>query len=155
MEHNSFLSVLESLSIPPPMPTALSKPFWDAAAAGRVQLLRCGNCDRFAAYPRELCPYCWSVDRRWETVSGNATLETFTRVHQAGHAGWQPATPYVVGLVRLEEGPVLLTHILAGDGLLRAGATCHAEFVKVGTWVLPFFKLTGAAAMRGLGALDE
>lgn len=132
---------LAALSVPPPTPTALSAPFWTAAAQGRLQLQRCTACRRFAAYPREICPHCWAQGAVWEEVSGLAHVETFTRVHQAGNAGWQAAAPYVVALVRLVEGPVLLTQLLVGQDVPRAGVACRVAFTKVGEWTLPFFRL--------------
>lgn len=145
MKHETVASASDfaSLSVPPPTPTALSAPFWTSAATGRLELQRCGSCRRFAAYPREICPHCWANSQSWEPVSGRAYVQTFTRVHQAGHPGWQIAAPYVVALVRLEEGPVLLTQLLVEEERpLRAGAECRVAFTKVGNWTLPFFRLT-------------
>lgn len=131
-----------TLLAPPPTPTALSAPFWTAADAGRLELQRCRSCRRHRAYPREICPYCWAQSQSWEPVSGRAQVQTFTRVHQAGHPAWQIATPYVVALVRLEEGPVMLTQLLVEERPLHAGAECCVAFTKVGKWTLPFFRLT-------------
>lgn len=144
MKHEIAASALDfaSLSVPPPTPTALSAHFWTSAAASRLELQRCGSCRRFAAYPREICPYCWANSQSWEPVSGRAYVQTFTRVHQAGHPAWQIAAPYVVALVRLVEGPVLLTQLLAEKRPLRAGAECRVAFTEVGGWTLPFFRLT-------------
>lgn len=137
---------LATLSVPPPTPSALSAPFWAAAAEGRLLLQRCAACRRFAAYPREICPHCWSQDQAWEEVSGRAEVQTFTRVHRAGNAGWQVAAPYVVALVRLAEGPVLLTQLLDDGQRLHSGAGCRMAPTRVGDWTLPFFRLTGEAA---------
>lgn len=131
-----------ALNVPPPTPTALSAPFWAAAAKGRLLLQRCASCGQFNAYPREICPHCWSQDLTWEEVSGQAKVQTFTRVHQAGNAGWQLAAPYVIALVRLTEGPVLLTQLLATERPVHAGDACRVVFTKVGDWELPFFRLS-------------
>lgn len=136
---------LATLSVPPPTPSALSTPFWAAAAQGRLLLLRCQACQRFAAYPRDICPHCWSQDQVWEEASGRAQVQTFTQVHQAGHPGWQLAAPYVIALVRLAEGPVLLTQLLIDGRPLRAGAACRVAFTPVGDWTLPFFRLSATA----------
>ena len=49
-------------------------------------------------------------------------------------------TPYVVGLVRLDEGPVLLTQFIDDAGALHEGAPCEVVFTRVGAWTLPFFR---------------
>ena len=137
---------LATLSVPPPTPSALSAPFWAAVAEGRLLLRRCAACRRFTAYPREICPHCWSQDQTWEEVSGRAEVQTFTRVHRAGNAGWQSATPYIIALVRLAEGPVLLTQLFDSGQSLHSGASCYMVPTRVGDWTLPFFRLTGDAA---------
>lgn len=141
MSHDAPSIDLATLKVPPPLPTALSNPFWAAAAQGRLQFQQCGACGQFAAYPRELCPRCWSCQQQWKEVSGTGQIETFSRVHHAGNAGWQAATPYVVALVRLAEGPVLLTQLVTGGREPRAGDRCHVAFTRVGDWTLPFFSL--------------
>lgn len=140
---SSFVAIAElGVPVSPPTPSALSLPFWEAAAEGRLQLLRCTDCLRLAAYPREICPHCWSTDRSWTEVSGRGEVQTFTSVHRAGNAGWQSVTPYVVGLVRLEEGPVLLTQFSDDADALHEGAPCEVVFTRVGAWTLPFFRRT-------------
>lgn len=143
MKHEAAVVDWATLAVPPPTPTALSAAFWTAAAAGRLELQRCGVCHRLAAYPREICPYCWGTSLAWEAVSGYAHVQTFTRVHQAGHPGWQVVAPYVVALVRLVEGPVMLTQLLVDERPLHVGASCRVAFTRVGDWTLPFFNLTG------------
>lgn len=147
-----FVIDFAALTVPPPTPTELSAPFWAAAAEGRLKLQRCADCRRFAAYPREICAQCWGRSHAWEDVGGFAHVETFTRVHQAGNAGWQVATPYVLALVRLAEGPVLLTHLLVDGRVPCIGAACRVAFTKVGDWTLPFFRLTDDVGSDDSGA---
>lgn len=47
---------------------AFTRPYWDAAAEGRLLLRRCRGegCGMAHHYPREFCPYCWSEDVVWE-----------------------------------------------------------------------------------------
>jgi uncharacterized OB-fold protein len=134
---------LATLSVAPPTPTALSSSFWKAAADKRLIFHHCTDCGSFTAYPREICPRCWSQNQVWKEVSGQAHVQTFTRVHQAGNGGWQLATPFYIALVRLTEGPVILTQLIEAGRPVYAGATCHVAFTQVGEWTLPFFRLTG------------
>ena len=70
--------------VPDPTPTA--QPFWDALAAGRVDLQHCADCGHWVYYPRSRCSACMSRNLVWETISGEGTLYTFTIARQ-------PTTP--------------------------------------------------------------
>lgn len=132
------LTVLANLKVPGPTITALTAPFWEAASQGRLLIQRCGSCRGAVFYPREICPHCWSDQLEWEEVSGQGTLRSFTVIHRPGHPAWSAAAPYAVGLVRLEEGPVMLSHIL-GEGL-TVGQALKLAPTDIGGRVLPCFR---------------
>ncbi|MDL2080581.1 OB-fold domain-containing protein [Streptomyces sp. GXMU-J15] len=116
-----------------PEPDFLSRPYWDAAAQGRLLVRRCGSCHRAHHYPREFCPYCWSEDVSWETASGRATLYTWSVVHRNDLPPFGERTPYVAAVVDLAEGPRMMTEIVEGTGAegdapLRAGMELEAAF---------------------------
>jgi uncharacterized OB-fold protein len=96
---------------PYPVPDADTAPFWNAVAAGRLDVQRCQSCRRYVFYPRSLCPHCGGVDLKWATVTGRATVYSFTVVHRAP-AEFQAEAPYVVALVDLEEGVRMLTRLV-------------------------------------------
>lgn len=131
---------LSTLKVPGPTVIALTKPFWDAAAEGRLLVQRCADCAQAVHYPRAICPDCWSEHLIWEEVSGKAVLKSFSVVLKPGHPGWAPAAPYIVGLVTLAEGPTMLSHILGaippkvGDALILAPT-------NIGGRVLPAFRV--------------
>ncbi len=120
---------------------ALTKPFWDAAEAGRLLIQRCGGCGRAVFYPRAMCPYCWSEDLTWEEASGRGQLTSFSEVWKPGHPGWIPAAPYVVGLVTLAEGPVMLSNVLPGGRAVVVGDAVVFGATNIGGRVLPCFRL--------------
>jgi uncharacterized OB-fold protein len=91
-------------------PSALTRPFWDAAKDGRLVMQRCAACGHHQHYPRALCTSCASTDLAFVEVSGKGAVYSSTVVHRAAHPALEP--PYVVALVRLVEGPVLLTNIV-------------------------------------------
>ncbi|MFJ8083543.1 Zn-ribbon domain-containing OB-fold protein [Streptomyces sp. NPDC096205] len=98
--------------MPTSTPDPFSRPYWDAAAEGRLLLRRCRDCGRPHHHPREFCPYCWSEDVEWEEASGRATLYTWSVVHRSELPGFRERTPYVVGVVDLAEGPRMATEIV-------------------------------------------
>ena len=44
----------------PPQINPETKPFWDAAAQGRLLVKKCQACGQSHHYPRALCPFCFS-----------------------------------------------------------------------------------------------
>lgn len=129
---------LADLHVPGPTRTALTAPFWTAAAEGRFILQHCRDCERWVFYPRRLCPHCWSPRLEWREASGRAKLETWSMIHRPGHPGWEPAAPYAIGIVRLSEGPTMLSHILVAGPQLHM--PLKARFTRVGAETLPCFE---------------
>ena len=112
-----------------PEADAFTRTYWDAAAAGRLLIRRCGTCGRAHHYPREFCPHCWSEDVTWEDASGRATLYTWSVVHRNDLPPFGDRTPYVAAVVDLAEGPRMSTEVVGADpGSLRAGLALTAGF---------------------------
>lgn len=114
---------------------AFTRPYWDAAAEGRLLVRRCGACGRAHHYPREFCPYCWSEDVTWETASGLATLYTWSVVHRNDLPPFGERTPYVAAVVDLDEGPRMMTEVVddaegaeGAEGGLRVGMGLEVAF---------------------------
>ncbi|MGA5503031.1 Zn-ribbon domain-containing OB-fold protein [Streptomyces umbrinus] len=108
---------------------AFTRPYWDAAAEGRLLLRRCGACGRAHHYPREFCPRCWSEDVTWEPASGRATLYTWSVVHRNDLPPFGSRTPYVAAVVDLTEGPRMMTEVVGcGEGALRVGMALEVAF---------------------------
>ncbi|WP_017239430.1 Zn-ribbon domain-containing OB-fold protein [Streptomyces sp. SS] len=108
---------------------AFTRPYWDAAAEGRLLLRRCAACGRAHHYPREFCPHCWSEDVRWEPASGRATLYTWSVVHRNDLPPFGERVPYVAAVVDLAEGPRMMTEVVdVPDGDLRIGMELEVAF---------------------------
>ncbi len=89
---------------PLPQPTALSKPYWDAAAEGRLLLQQCAACGKIRHYPRLLCDACHSDAVRWHEATRRGRVHSWTIAHHAFHAAFAQELPYVLVTVDLEEG---------------------------------------------------
>ncbi len=120
----------ETPSRPLPRPTAISAPFWRAAAQGKLLLQRCRRCSSFIYYPRPFCPTCLSDDLEWKEASGRGTVYTYTVVRRAATPAFADKVPYVLAIVELEEGPRMLTNIVG----------CPPEEVSVGMPVRATFE---------------
>ncbi|MCX5074045.1 OB-fold domain-containing protein [Streptomyces sp. NBC_00513] len=95
-----------------------TRPYWDAAAQGRLLLRRCADCGRAHHYPREFCPYCWAGEERvtWEQAGGRAVLYTWSVIHRNDLPPFGERVPYVAAVVDLEEGPRLMTELVPASG---------------------------------------
>ncbi|MEU4795299.1 Zn-ribbon domain-containing OB-fold protein [Streptomyces sp. NPDC023327] len=120
-----------------PEPDAFTRPYWDAAAEGRLLIRRCGACGVAHHYPREFCPRCWSEDVTWERASGRATLYTWSVVHRNDLPPFGARVPYVAAVVDLAEGPRMMTELI-GSGVterLRIGMALEVTFRFLGPGV--------------------
>jgi uncharacterized OB-fold protein len=119
---------------PLPVPSAVSQPFWDGLAEGRLRIQRCDACGRFVFYPRPYCPDCLSDALTWTQLSGRGRVYTYTVVRRAMNPAFAPDVPYVFAIVELEEGPRLPTNIVG----------CPPEDVRVEMAVKAVYDKTNA-----------
>ena len=94
-------------------PDAVTAPWWDGTREGRLLVQRCRGCGHHQHYPRNICTACARLGPSLVETNGRGTIYSHTTVHRAPHPAFEP--PYVVALVRLDEGPVLLTNIVGVD----------------------------------------
>jgi uncharacterized OB-fold protein len=85
-------------------------PFWEACREGRFLLHRCEICGR-SYWPASLCVDHGARSMAWVESSGRGTLFTYTVMHHAYTAAMKGKTPYVVGVVKLLEGPFFHSNI--------------------------------------------
>jgi uncharacterized OB-fold protein len=126
------------LERPYPEPDAVTQPFWDGIAEGRLRLQRCRGCARHVFYPRPVCPHCAGCELDWVDASGRGSVYSLTVVHRPppGFAD----TPYVVVLVELAEGPRMLSRLVdAEPGEAAIGQ--EVEIVIRGEPPLPYVRL--------------
>ena len=100
---------------PLPEPNAVSRPFWDAAREHRLVLQRSKATGRYLYYPRAVSPFAIDDELIWTPVSGRATVYSYTIARRPTAPQWQDDVPYVIAIVRLEEGPHMTTNIVGCD----------------------------------------
>ncbi len=98
--------------LPKPANEELSRPFWEAAKRHELIMPRCNTCSNVFFYPREACPVCLGADLGWTPVSGRGRVYSYTIVHQAVNAAFQPDAPYAYAVIQLDEGPRLVSNIV-------------------------------------------
>jgi hypothetical protein len=129
------------LPTPAPVVNPESQRFWEATASGTFLIRRCNACGAAIWYPRQICPECHSLDTNWVEASGRGVIYSFTIVRR-GDGPYKDAAPYVVAYVELEEGPRVLTNIVADPETVEVGQPVTVVFHDTGSGsALPRFRL--------------
>lgn len=94
------------MTLHPPLPVsdAVSTLFWDAVKAKKLLVQGCDDCGRLQFPFDSHCRVCTSTALSLTEVSGRGTVHSFTEtVSGARHPYFQAVSPYLVGMVELEE----------------------------------------------------
>jgi uncharacterized protein len=120
-----------ALPAPSPPVNDETSPFWEALARGRLEVPVCDACGHHIWYPRAWCPVCGGDAVTWTTLSGRGTVYARTILHKAMGA-WGKAAPFVIAYVELEEGPRVLTNVVADEPTsITIGTEVEAVYVPV------------------------
>jgi len=112
--------------IPAPAVNPEVKPYFDAAAGGKLLVKFCTACGQYHHYPRAICPHCFSERTEWREAKGTGTVYTCSVLRRG------VPVPYCIAYVTLEEGVSMLTNIV----------DCDLEAVHIGQKVKVVFKPT-------------
>jgi NAD(P)-dependent dehydrogenase (short-subunit alcohol dehydrogenase family)/uncharacterized OB-fold protein len=85
-----------------------------AAAQGRFALQVCLDCNAVIYPPRDACPSCLSARLPFRDMPNGGVLVAETTVQTSTDPYFRERTPWRVGTVRLDAGPVVVAH-LHGD----------------------------------------
>ena len=112
--------------IPAPEVNPETRPFWEAAAQGRLLIGKCRSCGKPHFYPRAICPFCFSDRTEWQDARGTGTVYTCSVLRRGA------PEPYCIAYVTLEEGVSMLTNIV----------DCDLDAIRIGQSVRVVFKPT-------------
>jgi len=110
--------------IPAPEANPETRPFWEAAAAGRLLIGKCKACGQPHYYPRAICPFCGGATE-WVSASGRGAIYSYSVLRRV------PA-PYALAYVTLDEGVTMMTNIV----------DCDLDAIRIGQRVRVSFKPT-------------
>jgi uncharacterized OB-fold protein len=110
--------------IPAPSVNPENKPYFDAAAEGKLVIKKCKACGAFHHYPRAICPHCFSDRTEWCDAKGRGIVYTYSVLRRG------VPEPYCIAYVTLEEGVSMLTNLV----------DCDFDAVKIGMPVKVVFK---------------
>ena len=97
---------------PTPPINPWTAPFWKAAREHRLLIQHCHKCGRNVFYPRLYCPFCLSDDLGWVESSGRGKVYTFSVVLNNAPTAFLTDMPFVIAIVKLEEGVQMMTNIV-------------------------------------------
>lgn len=127
---------------PIPVVNPWAKPFWEAAREGRLVIQQCSDCGKTIFYPRIACPDCFSDHVAWVEASGKGSIYTFTVVKNNAPSAFIQDIPYVVAVIRLDEGVQMLSNVVDCDPeTLHCDMPVEVVFEKFTTeFTLPKFR---------------
>jgi uncharacterized OB-fold protein len=92
---------------------------------------RCDTCGRHFFPPRSFCPTCRRtgkiVDHRF---AGTGTVVTYTVIHTANEQ-FELLTPYVLAIIRLDEGPRMTAQVVCDPKDIKIGMQVKSVFRKI------------------------
>lgn len=97
---------------PLPEITPLTEPFWSALRERKLVVQRCGACGTLRFPPEVGCYECGSMESSWVSMSGRATLWSWTVGHPPLLPFFAERAPWPVVVVQLEEGPRMVTNVV-------------------------------------------
>ncbi|MBI4340455.1 MAG: Zn-ribbon domain-containing OB-fold protein [Chloroflexi bacterium] len=130
---------------PVPLPQQESDYYWGKCKEHELWLRFCNLCSQAYFYPRDLCPRCFSRNTTWVKASGRGQIYTFAIVYQIPRPTYKGPLPYIIALVKLEEGPIMPTNIVgveADPAKLKIGMPVTVVFEDITEAIsLPKFQL--------------
>jgi uncharacterized OB-fold protein len=113
---------------PLPSISPLDKPFWDFARKHELRLQRCTRCRKFRYPTSPVCADCDSDSYEWEKVSGRGKILSWVVFHHCYFPSFAKEIPYNVAIIALEEGPQMVSNILAPNDTLRGQMAVEVVF---------------------------
>ena len=124
-----------------PDPSPSTAQFWEAAGRHKLVMHYCTACGTWLHPQVSVCS-CGSQTLEWREVSGQASLVSYT-VTRRTMLPDQVIVPYTLLLVRLLEGPQLVSALPGDNYELHCGMSLIVQFediVQEGqVWSLPRF----------------
>jgi len=113
-----------------PAPQPGTKAFWEGCRQQQLLLQKCDQCGTHQFYPRIICSSCSARSLEWVESSGRGTVVSWTIVRHPVSEAYADDIPYVIALIKLQEGPTMMSQII----------DCEPESVHCGMQVSVWFQ---------------
>ena len=88
------------------VPDELTKPHFDAANQGRLEIQNCSACNRLQNPPMPTCSQCkLADDLEWKVVSGKGKIYNYGVVYDCPVRLLQEDQPFNLAVITLDEDP--------------------------------------------------
>jgi uncharacterized OB-fold protein len=117
-----------------PLPTIdeRNRHHWEGARDGHLMVQQCLDCGAFRYPAARMCPHCQSERQHWTGMSGRGTVWSWCVFHRPYFKGFEPDIPYLVVLVKLDEGPKFYSNLVGVPReSVRIGMRVRACYDKV------------------------
>jgi len=106
----------------------------------RLEGVYCETCGNYFFPTRSICPECRRHGKlAMRKLKGTGTVYSYTVIH-APPQGFELHRPYIMALVKLDEGPMLTTQVV----------DCNKEDIKIGSKVEMTFRRVSEAGEAGI-----
>lgn len=101
--------------------------------------VRCETCEETYFPPRKICPQCRRASKLLPVkLDPKGTVYSYTVIHSAPE-GFEKQTPYIMAIVKLDEGPMLTTQIV----------DCEEDKIEIGMPVKGVFRKISETGLDG------
>jgi uncharacterized OB-fold protein len=130
--------LMDARGKPLPEITAQTRPFWDAAKAGKLVMQKCGRCGTLNFFPKPWCIECGSRELAWTEVRPQGSVYSYTVAYKVmmNFPGWKDDLPLVMCIIDLDDGARMYGQLTG----------CAPEKVCIGMRVAAYFEDVSAEA---------
>jgi NAD(P)-dependent dehydrogenase (short-subunit alcohol dehydrogenase family)/uncharacterized OB-fold protein len=123
-------------TLPPGMRSRVALGLTAAAAHGKFELQVCRDCGHVQYPPREACCACLSRRLDWQQQDGAGELVSQTVLRHSFELFFRQRTPWPLGMVKLDCGPVVVAHLHGDCPAAPARVRVRAGLDRAGQAVL-------------------
>jgi len=113
-----------------------SASFYQFLAEKKLMGSKCKKCQALYLPPHPICIKCYGSDMEWVELKGDGKLAAFTAISVGPTCtiaeGHDRNNPYLVGIVKMDEGPKICGRIHGIDSKnpdrIKVGTTVKVEF---------------------------
>jgi uncharacterized OB-fold protein len=125
-----------------PIPNFDTEIFYNGCKHKKLIFQKCTNCGHIRWPYSFACPVCFEIDTELIEAKGTGKIYTFTIYNVAFHKSFKDKTPYVVAVIKLDEGPKIVGNIIYTPfERIKCDKKVKVVWKKSGDYFLPKFKV--------------